>query len=180
MDRHDHDPHDGCGCGHHHGRDHRDGCGCGHHHEHGEDCGCAPDYENGLSIAENNVLMALLERRHLPVARFALTSSGQKDAYAVAMEPVYIADPDDSLDQIREYGALFNGMEDKGLIELNYDRPLADYPYAEYRASAALSRFVATAAEARERGFTFDTPDMELGMISLTDRGRQVIDKMLS
>ena len=194
---HDHEGHvhgDGCGCGGHEGRHHHShDCGCGDHaheaHRHGPGCGCeghehgegedGPDYENGLSIAENNVLMALLDRGGLPVARFALTSSKEPEAYAVAMGPVYVADPEDSLETIREYGALFSEMEHKGLIELDYDFPLPGYAYQEYRASQAFHHFAETAAEAKERGFTFDTPRLELGGIALTERGRKVVDKMI-
>jgi hypothetical protein len=153
---------------------HGPGCGC-----EGHDDADGPDYDNGLSIAENNVLMALLERGGLPVARFALTSSREQDAYAVAMSPVYVADPDDSLEAIREYGAIYTGMEDKDLIELDYDFPLPGYPYREYRESSAWRHFMETAAEAKQRGFTFDTPHLELGGITLTERGHEVVDEML-
>jgi hypothetical protein len=184
-----------CGCeGHEDHHHHGSGCECGEHgheehlHHHGPGCGCeghehgredGPDYENGLSIAENNVLMALLDRGGLPVAQFTLTSSKEAEAYAVAMGPVYIADPSESLEVIRGYGALYAEMEHKGLIELDYDFPLPGYPYQEYLESAAWGHFVETAAEAKQRGFTFDTPHLELGGISLTKRGHEVIDKML-
>jgi len=180
---HDHPAHEGhahgpdCGCGDHGHHHHGPGCGCGgHDHAAG---GEGPDYDNGLTIQENNVLMALMDRGGLPVARFALTSSKAQDAYAVAMEPVYIASPEDDLETIREYGALFSGMEDKGLIELDYDFPLPGYPYHEYRGSSAWKRFVETAAEAKARGFTFDTPHLELGGITLTEAGQEVIDRMI-
>ena len=175
----DHDHHgDDCGCGHAHA-EHRHGCGCGcedHEHSGGED---GPDYENGLSIAENNVLMALLDRGGLPVAQFTLTSSREAEAYTVAMGPVYVANPEDSLEDIREYGALFSEMEHKGLIDLDYDFPLPGYPYQEYHSSAAWRHFVETAAEAKGRGFTFDTPNLELGGITLTERGHEVVDRMI-
>ncbi len=185
---HAHTHGEGCGCGEHaHAHTHGEGCGCGEHahaHVHGEGCGCGghhhePDYENGLTIAENNVLMALTERGALPVARFTLTSSKEAEAYAVAMEPVYIANPSDSLDDIKEYGSLFARMEDKGLIDLEYDLPLPGYPYFEYKGSDAWKRFVETAAEAKERGFTFDSPNLELGGIALTNIGQEVVERML-
>lgn len=138
-----------------------------------------PDYDNGLSIAENNVLMALLERGGLPVARFALTSSREKDAYTVAMGPVYIADPEESLDTIRGYGAIYAEMEHKGLIDLDYEFPLPGYAYREYHESSAWKQFQETAAEASRRGFTYDTPHLELGGITLTERGHEVVDNMI-
>lgn len=172
-----------CGCGahehhtaNHAGHDHGAGCGCeGHGHEDSD----GPNYENGLSIAENNVLMALLERGGLPVARFSLTSSKEQEAYAVAMSPVYIADPADSLETIKEYGAIYAGMEEKGLIELDYEFPLPGYPYREYHESWAWRHFVETAAEAKQRGFTFDTPRLEMGGITLTEHGHEVVDGII-
>ncbi len=123
--------------------------------------------------------MALWERGALPVCRFTLSSSREPEAYAVALEPVYIANLSDSLEQIREYGSLFSGMEDKDLIALDYEEPIEDYPYPEYRASDAFRHFVETAAEAKTRGFTFDTPNLELGSITLAERGRKTLDRML-
>ena len=123
--------------------------------------------------------MALTERGTLPVARFTLTSSKEAEAYAVAMEPVYIANPADSLDDIKEYGSLFARMEDKGLIDLEYDHPMPGYPYFEYKSSDAWKRFVETAAEAKQRGFAFDSPNLELGCIALTALGQEVVERML-
>ena len=176
-----------CGGEHHHAHTHSEGCGCGEHHHahtHSEGCGCGehhhePDYENGLTIAENNVLMALTERGALPVARFTLTSSKEAEAYAVAMEPVYIANPSDTMDAVKEYGALFARMEDKGLIDLEYEHALPGYPYYEYKGSDAWKHFNETAAEAKQRGFTFDTPNLELGGIVLTSLGQEIVDRML-
>jgi hypothetical protein len=167
--------HGACGEGHDHGA-----CGghdhgaCGGHHD-----GAEPNYDNGYSIAENNVLMALLERKQLPVAQFALRSSKSAEAKATALAPVYIADPLDSLDQVKEYGALFAGMEEKGLIAIDYDAPIPQYDYAEYRDCAAYRYFVETCAEARARDFTFDTPFLALGGISLTNFGHEILDRML-
>lgn len=194
---HDHGAECGCGAHEHHtashaGHDHRSECGCGDHghaHRHAPGCGCeghghdedsdGPNYENGLSIAENNVLMALLERGGLPVARFTLTSSKEQEAYAVAMSPVYIADPGDSLETIKEYGAIYAGMEEKGLIELDYEFPLPGYPYREYHESWAWRHFVETAAEAKQRGFTFDIPRLEMGGITMTEHGHEVVDGII-
>ncbi len=173
-----HDRGPDCGCGEH-GHAHRYGPGCSSGWEERDEVTDGPDYDNGLSIAENNVLMALLERGGLPVARFALTSSREQDAYAVAMSPVYIADPGDSLETIQEDGAIYSGLEEKGLIELDYDFPLPGYPYREYHESWAWRHFVETAAEAKQRGFTFDTPRLELGGITLTERGHEVVDDMI-
>jgi hypothetical protein len=120
-----------------------------------------------------------MERGALPVSRFTLTSSKEPEAYAVAMQPVYVAIPDDSLDTIREYGNLFTGIAEKGLIALNYDYPLPGYPYDEYWKSEAFRHFTDTSKEAKQRGFTFDTPHLELGSITLSEKGHSVLDRML-
>ncbi len=166
------------GCGHGHRTHAEEDCGCGHDHGHRD--GGGPNYNNGLSIAENNVLMGLMEREKLPVARFALTASKAHHAYAVALEPVYIADPGDSLEQVKAYGALFAGMEDKGLISIEYDAPLDGYAYAEYRQSSAYGTLPRRPPRRRRAASRSDTPVLELGRMILTGKGRAVIDRMLA
>jgi hypothetical protein len=138
-----------------------------------------PDYENGLSIAENNVLMALSERGALPVAQFSLTSSREAQAYAVAMEPVYVARAEDSLEDIREYGALFAGLEEKGLIDIDYDFPCPATPTANTTPPApgdALWR----PPPKRRRAASLRHAKLELGAITLTQRGEETVDGMFA
>jgi hypothetical protein len=99
----------------------------------------------------------------------------------VALEPVYIADPSEDIDAVKENGELFSSLEDLGLITLDYDLPLTGYPYQEYKESALYTHFLQTVKEAGEQpGFLFDTPLLELGSMALTEEGRAALAKLMS
>ncbi len=178
---HEHTQEDGCGCGH----EHTHGDGCGHEHTHGDGCGCGHHHahlapEEGITEAQADVLLAIHQRGYLPIARFALRSSRDGDAYAVAMEPVYIADAAEDIDTVRENGALFESLEDLGLVTLDYDLRLSGYPYVEYEQSALYSYFVETVKEASQKpGFRMDIPVLELGSVALTGEGQEALQAML-
>lgn len=175
---------------HHHDHEHTDGCGCGghhhhHHHEHGEACGCgcqhteAPTVE-GLSPVQTDLLLALYQRHYLPVACFALTKADDADRYAVALAPVYLNGPDDSMEQVQWLGGELGGLEAQGLITLDYDMPLKDYPYNEYKTAGLYTYFQDTVAEASTLPeAAFDTPALELGSMALTDAGKAMVTRIL-
>ncbi len=177
-----HEHHQACGCGHHHTH----GEGCCHEHTHEEGCGCghthahlAPE-EGTLTQAQADVLLAIHQRGYLPISRFALRSSRDGDAYAVAMEPVYIASAADDMDTVKANGALFASLEDLGLVTLDYDIRLSGYAYQEYEQSNLYVYFVETVKEAGQKpGFVLDIPVLELGSVALTGEGHEVLNAML-
>ncbi len=186
--------HGNCGCGHHHkngggcGHEHthEENCGCGHEHTHEENCGCGHTHahlapqEGSITEAQADVLLAIHQRGYLPIARFALCSSRNEDAYAVAMEPVYIADPKEDIDTVKANGELFAALEDLGLVTLDYDLRLDGYAYQEYEQSSLYAYFVETVKEASQKpGFVLDTPILELGSVAITDEGLKVLQAMV-
>ena len=178
-----HEHHEDCGCGHPHTHDtdccghehtHEDGCGCGHHH-----APLAPGDSN-LTQAQTDVLLAIHQRGYLPVARFALKSSRVEDAYAVALEPVYIADPEEDIDTVKANGALFASLEELGLVTLDYDLRLNGYAYREYEQSKLYAYFLSTVKEASQKpGFVLDIPLLELGSVAITEEGRAVLRSLI-
>ncbi len=182
-----HKHHETCGCGHH--NTHQEGCGCGcdHEHTHEDGCGCGHHHAHivpeagALTEAQADVLLAIHQRGYLPIARFALRSSRDADAYAVALEPVYIADIADDMDTVKANGALFASLEDLGLVTLDYDIRLTGYAYQEYEQSHLYAYFVETVKEAAQKpGFVLDTPVLELGSMALTGEGFKVLNAMLA
>ncbi len=189
---HHHEHSADCGCGEHnhdHHHEHSDHCGCGehnhhHHHEHGEDCGCGHDHvpvvtPEGLTSLQVDVLLALSQRQCLPVACFTLEKEGNH-AHAVALAPVYLGTPDDTMEQVKQLGEELDGLEEMGLISLDYDMPIKDYPYEEYKASILYAFFVKTVKEAAAMpGHLFDTAGLELGSMALTDAGMDLVEEIL-
>lgn len=132
-------------------------------------------------MLQQNLLLGLHERRFLPVASFSLGKTGQDGVLAVALAPVYIGDPADTMERVRELAEALKGLEDGGLITLDYDLPLGGYAYAEYRESALYAYFVQTVREGAKRpDAILDTPILELGSMALTDEGEAAVEAMLA
>ncbi len=98
----------------------------------------------------------------------------------VALAPVYLATTEDTMEQVKDLGKVLSELENMDLIFLDYDIPIANYAYAEYKNSALYAYFVQTTEEAARRpNPAFDTPDLELGSITLTEKGENWVDEML-
>ena len=171
-----------CGCG----EDHQD-CNHNEHHQHDEHCGCGcghthapiPKPEN-LTAIQMDFLLALRQRRFLPVACFSVAKTGDDTRHAVALEPVYLGAASDTMEQVKQIGNELALLEDMALLTLDYDIPLKNYPYEEYRSSELYAYFVETVKEAaKQPDATFDTPILELGSITLTETGEEMVDKLL-
>ena len=170
---HDHD----CSCGHehHHDHDHDCGCGCGHHHHRDP----RPITEQAMSVEVNGNELAILKTVEavgcLPVARFVGTNSAEEEVFIDFLSPVYLYDEHDTMEDVKAIGAVLKGLEDKGLMSLDYDMPINDFDYAMYTNSDLYAYFVDTIAEAKGReGFLCDRAQIELGSMAVTDLGEQV------
>lgn len=176
---HQHDEH--CDCGEHqHGCNHPD-----HHHEHDEHCGCGHTHTpiptpEGLTPMQVDILLELRQRYCLPVACFSLAKTDDDARHGIALAPVYLSSPDDSMEQVKQLGNELSLLEDMELLTLDYDIPLQQYAYEEYKTSALYAYFVKTVQEAAAQpNATFDTPKLELGSIALTDAGEAMVDELL-
>lgn len=174
---HQHDEH--CGCGKHH-----HDCGHAHPHQHDEHCGCGHTQiaiPEGLSSVQADFLLALRTRHCLPVACFSLTKTDDAGRCAIALAPVYLSAPDDSMEHVKQIGHELSHLEDLGLITLDYDIPLQGYAYGEYKTSVLYAYFVDTVKGAAQLpNHAFDKPELELGSMALTDAGEALVDDLLS
>ncbi len=148
---------------------------------HGEHCGCGcahtePIVPEGLTRMQVDILLALAMRRYLPVACFSLAKEGVDGPNAIALDPVYLSSPDDSMELVKEIGAELVALEEGGLITLDYDLPLKGYPYEEYITSDLYALFVQTVKEATALpDHAYDTPVLELGCMALTEAGEGIV-----
>lgn len=135
----------------------------------------------GLSIVQQNMLLGLYERHYLPMARFLLGKEGEEEAVAVALAPVYLGTPQDTMEQVKALGQQLQALEDGGLLTLDYDLPLGGYPYTEYKDSGLYAYFQETVREAAgQNDFLFDTAVLELGSMALTEAGEAAVEAMLA
>ncbi len=131
---------------------------------------------DALPANQRDFLHLLLHCRALPIARFTLESTREEDFYSVALAPVFLRSAADDMAAVKEAGAFLVSLEEKGLLTLDYDIPLKDYPYEEYHNSALYAYFVSTVAEgAKSRSFLGDTPRLELGSMALTQLGERLV-----
>jgi len=155
-------------------------------HQHDEHCGCGhvhapiPTPEE-LTPIQVDILLALRQRQCLPVASFSLAKTGDETRYNVALAPVYLSSPQDTMEQVKDLGNQLSLLEDMNLLTLDYDLPLRNYSYEEYKTSALYAYFVRTVEEAAQLpDSTFDTPQLELGSMVLTKAGEDFVDTLLA
>lgn len=161
-----HEHHHGCGCG----------CGHEHHHHHHEHPVVTPE---AAAIEVSGHELAILKTVQavgcLPVARFVALKSDEDEVVIDCLSPVYLYETTDTMEEVKVMGAVLRGLEDKGLLSLDYDLPIRDFDYSLYTDSELYAYFTRTIAEAKGReGFLCDTPDIELGSMAVTELGEQV------
>jgi hypothetical protein len=167
-----------CDCGEH-GHEHSHSV---NHHEHNEHCGCGHTHApipapEGLSPMKVDILFALRQRKCLPVACFTLLKTDDDARHSIALAPVYLSATDDSMEQVKQLGQELSQLEEMDLLTIDYDIPLQNYAYEEYRNSELYAYFVQTVAEAAKRPeATYDTPGLDLGSMALTDAGEDMVD----
>lgn len=176
---HQHNEH--CDCGEHdHGHSHS-----ADHHEHNEHCGCGHTHApvptpDGFSPIQVDILLALRQRQCLPIACFNLLKTDDDARHSVALAPVFLSATNDSMEQVKQLGQELSQLEEMDLLTLDYDIPLQNYPYEEYRDSELYAYFVQTVAEAAKRTeATYDKSGLDLGSMALTDAGEEMVDKII-
>lgn len=156
----------------HTGHVHDEHCACGHEHHEAQPL-------EGLSYLQQNLLLALYERRYLPVACFSLTKQNSAHDYAVALAPVYLSSAEDSMETVKALALELEQLEQGGLITLDYDIRLSGYAYAEYESSELYAYFKRTVEESKEiENARYDTANLELGSMALTEEGVFAVMKM--
>ena len=179
MIHHEHEGHHGdCGChehghqqhvGHHHHEGHHGDCGCHDHQHHHTHCDCTPISIDNLTNEQVDFLLSLCSRQYLPVAQMIVKSSKESDFLTVALAPVHLFAPTDSMDTIKNVGKNLLELEEKGMITLDYDLPLDGYDYQMYYQSEIYEYFCNTVAEGKENAsFLGDLASMECGSIAPT------------
>jgi hypothetical protein len=152
---------------------------CNHNHK-----SKAGEYDPALeSLTFNSKEISFLKEfakcNYLPVSRFIMSSSIEEDAWLESLAPVYINSMDDSMETVKEIREVLSELEEKGLISLDYDIPLQDYDYAQHTQSALFAFFKETVDEGKKNpSFLFDTAEIELGSIALTELGEKVFENI--
>lgn len=153
------------------------------HSSHDHDCCCHSHEYKEKEIEFNNmeksILMDLSTHHCLPISRFIMSSSTEEEARFVALSPVFINDLGDSMEKVKEIGAILSGLEEKDLITLDYDIPIHGYDYQQYTNSVLYSYFRETVKEGMKKTTNLcDTAEIELGSMALTEFGDEVVSQI--
>ena len=150
-----------------------------HEHEHEHEhccCGCGETPSITLTAEETAFLTRLAHTPFLEVASFSMKSSRSAHIEAVALAPVHLSDEQAAMAEVKKTAVMLKTLYDYGLIDIDYDLPVAGSDYSLYRNSVVYKSLVDTIEEGKSKeGFLFDMPHMDCGSISLTELGRQVL-----
>ena len=140
--------------------------------------GCSSTSNDTLDLGELALMFELMETPFLPLCRFTMVKAGEEDTVRVtALAPVYFNALDTTMEEAKQIGEALINLEEKGIITLDYDKPLDNYDYNEYKNSDLYKMLQETVAEGKE-GFLCDTAIIETGSMALTAKGRAVIEYM--
>ena len=173
---HDREEHGCCG-----GHDHKEHSCCGGHDHEEHGCCCGRDHEEhetiALTQAEVELLSNLAQVSYLPLTQLLLKSTKSDHLEAVALTPVYLEEAQESMEEVKETGAMLRELEEYGLISLDFDLELQGYDYRMYRESAVFALLQQTVEEGKRReDFLYDLAEVQCGSMALTDLGYAVVD----
>lgn len=140
--------------------------------------GCSSTSNDTLDLGELALMFELMETPFLPLCRFTMVKAGEEDTVRVtALAPVYFNALDTTMEEAKQIGEALIHLEEKGIITLDYDKPLDNYDYNEYKNSDLYKMLQETVAEGKgKEDFLCDTAIIETGSMALTAKGRAVIE----
>lgn len=146
-----------------------------------EDCmepvkGCGKCCSGGCHVSEVSItedekefLLFFSQIPFLPLVRFKAPGSSA-NTQLMNLAPVYMIDGSESRDTIKKTGQVLKSLENRGLITLDYDKPLINGDYSIYNESQLFRQLCALATDR--------SPAIEYGSIALTPLGIEVLDSL--
>lgn len=141
--------------------------------------GCRRRYQIILTEEEAALLRLFAASPYLPAARFVMKSSKTPHATNIALAPVFLLSPEDDVKRAAHTAQLLLSLEDKGLIQIDYEMPLENANEEEFTSSPLFAYFTDTVLEGANRFHSvFDVAALELGSMGLTAIGRRAITQI--
>ena len=130
-----------------------------------------------MKIREIRELPRYLRRRaRMPIARFELISSREPELVSVALNDVVLLDPEDTMEEVKDRAAQLARFREKGLLTTRYDLHYASSGLLElYEDSNLFNELWVLSQQGRgKEGFLFDHAQVRMGLIVLTQKGREL------
>lgn len=120
-----------------------------------------------LTQTERELLQAVRSARRFPLVRFELRNSEEPGLRSIALNHVYITDPEDSMELVKERSAALESLRRRGLVHISYALPAyVQSDYQVYYRSRLYELLCHTVLEAQGKpGFLFNLPAMRFGQV---------------
>ncbi len=131
---------------------------------------------------QTKILLAMREGR-FPVARFELHNDAEEELVMTALDNVYLKDPAESMELVKERGAALRELEEDGLIAIDFDAPVwVVGDHTIYYRSEIYELLCRTTLEASQAvsDCLFNLPMLRRGYAELTPLGRRETRRLLA
>lgn len=120
-----------------------------------------------LTQTERELLQAVRSAKRFPLVRFELRNSEEPELRSIALNHVYITDPEDSMELVKERSAALESLRRRGLLRISYALPAyVQSDYQIYYRSKLYELLCHTVMEAQGKpGFLFNLPAMRFGQV---------------
>ncbi len=120
-----------------------------------------------LTQMERELLQAVRSAKRFPLVRFELRNSEEPELRSIALNHVYITDPEDSMELVKERSAALESLRRRGLVRISYALPAyVQSDYQIYYRSKLYELLCHTVLEAQGKpGFLFNLPAMRFGQV---------------
>lgn len=120
-----------------------------------------------LTQTERELLQAVRSAKRFPLVRFELRNSEEPELRSIALNHVYITDPEDSMELVKERSAALESLRRRGLVRISYALPAyVQSDYQIYYRSKLYELLCHTVLEAQGKpGFLFNLPAMRFGQV---------------
>ena len=120
-----------------------------------------------LTQTERELLQAVRSAKRFPLVRFELRNSEEPELRSIALNHVYITDPEDSMELVKERSAALESLRRRGMVRISYALPAyVQSDYQIYYRSKLYELLCHTVLEAQGKpGFLFNLPAMRFGQV---------------
>lgn len=120
-----------------------------------------------LTQTERELLQAVRSAKRFPLVRFELRNSEEPELRSIVLNHVYITDPEDSMELVKERSAALESLRRRGLVRISYALPAyVQSDYQIYYRSKLYELLCHTVLEAQGKpGFLFNLPAMRFGQV---------------
>ncbi|WOC32009.1 MULTISPECIES: hypothetical protein [Caproicibacterium] len=120
--------------------------------------------------AQKEILWKVFQHRRFPIVRFELHREGQPELCSIALNDVYIEQPQDSMELVKERGKALHSLTEQGILTVDYSTRVwvqGDYD-VYYRSKLYEELCHAVMESSKNPAAVFNLPYMRKGYAGFT------------